>query len=144
MLTRERALQVLREVGCSSEVINHCLAVEREAVAAGLEVAHVKRDAAALRHGVALPKTEPFGRSDGVELACVHAHGHGLGAHAKLPKALRGRVREAQHDLGRKPRQDAPRDPTIAPGLVRDHGDRCRRKGSPQDLARRQAGQRSG
>ena len=38
MLTRERALQVLREVGCSSEVINHCLAVEREALKIAREI----------------------------------------------------------------------------------------------------------
>ena len=38
MLTRERALQVLHEVGCSSEVIKHCLAVECEALRIAREI----------------------------------------------------------------------------------------------------------
>jgi uncharacterized protein len=38
LLTREQALQILREVSCSSGVVNHCLAVEREALKIAREI----------------------------------------------------------------------------------------------------------
>lgn len=38
MLTHEQALEILREEGCSPAVVNHCLAVEREALRIAREV----------------------------------------------------------------------------------------------------------
>jgi uncharacterized protein len=38
LLTREQALQILREVSCSSGVVNHCLAVECEALKIAREI----------------------------------------------------------------------------------------------------------
>ncbi len=71
MLTRERALQVLREEGCSPGVVNHCLAVEREALKIAREISDNK-------HSIDLKLVEIGALLHDVGRSRTHGVSHGV------------------------------------------------------------------